>query len=241
MDIQNKFTKGLSDGLPIGLGYLAISFAFGIMTNVYGMPVYEGCLISLFNLTSAGQLAGLPIIATGGSLIELALTQLLINLRYSLMSVTLGQRFDKSITVIDRLYLAFALTDEVFAVSVGNKERLGKKYLLGLMLLPYIGWFLGTLLGAIAGNILPELLVKALSVAMYAMFIAIIVPVAKTSGAVCATVGISALLSLAFAYVPKLSEIPSGFVIIICALAASLITAAIAPLKDDVEEVEQDA
>ncbi len=220
----------MRDGMPIGIGYLSISFAFGIMAASHGVPVLEACLISLFNLTSAGQLAALPIIAAAGSLTELALTQLMINLRYSLMSITLAQRFDKDIRIRDRFYLAFSLTDEMFAVAIGREARLGKKYLLSLMLMPYLGWVLGTLLGAIAGNVLPAIVTDALSVAMYAMFIAILVPAAADSRPVALCILISIALSCLFRYLPPLSAVPGGFTVIICALIASIILAIAAPV-----------
>ena len=235
-DVLNNARVGIRDGLPIGIGYFAISFAFGIMATGFGLTVPEAILISALNLTSAGQLASLPIIAGGGSLIELAMTQLLINLRYSLMSISLSQKFDKKIKLRDRFYLAMTLTDEMFAVSVGKEKSLGKKYLLSLLLLPFLGWTLGTAAGAIAGNILPEIIVTALGVSMYAMFIAIVVPAAKVSKSTCACIAFSILLSLAFEYLPYLNKIPDGFVIVICALAASVAMALLFPLPAEAEK-----
>ncbi len=223
---------GIRDGLPIGLGYLSISFAFGLMATAYEIPIIEAVMISMFNLTSAGQLAALPIIATGGSVLELALTQLMINLRYSLMSISLSQRFDREIRIADRFYLAFTLTDEIFAVSIGKEQKLGKRYLLSLMLLPYLGWTLGTLLGAIAGNVLPKILVDALSVSMYAMFIAILIPPAKKEKPLAICILLSIALSCIFEYVPYLTQVPDGFVIIISAFAVSIALALIFPIKD---------
>jgi 4-azaleucine resistance transporter AzlC len=229
---------GVRDGVAIGLGYLAISFAFGIMATGAGLTVLEAVLISAFNLTSAGQLAALPIIAGGGSVIELALTQLVINLRYSLMSISLSQSFDKKIKPYHRLWLAFSLTDEIYAVSLGRGETLGKKYMLGILIMPYIGWTLGTLLGATAGNILPSLIVVALGISMYAMFIAIVVPAARDSLPVALCVITSVILSCIFRYAPVLSEIPSGFVIIICAILCATAFALIFPINDkECEEV----
>ncbi len=225
----------MRDGMPIGLGYFAISFAFGIMATSFGLTIPEAILISALNLTSAGQLASLPIITAGGSLIELALTQILINLRYSLMSISISQKFDKKIGIIDRFYLALTLTDEMFAVSVGKEQQLGKRYLLSLLLFPYLGWTLGTAAGAIAGNILPEIVVTALGVSMYAMFIAIITPTAKQNKPIAICVFISIILSLAFEYVPYISRIPDGFVIIICALVASVAIALFFPIQDEKE------
>ncbi len=236
---NNSFKKGIIDGFPICIGYLAVSFAFGISAVSSGLSVLEAVLISMTNLTSAGQLAAVPIIAAGGSFLELAATELIINSRYSLMSVSLSQKFSKSVSLIDRFFIAFGNTDEIFAVSIGNKLPVGKRYMFGLILTPWLGWSLGTLLGAGLGNVLPEIVVSSFGVAIYGMFIAIVVPEMKGSKAVFAVVAISTLLSLAFKFLPVLNSVPSGFVIIICAVFASLIMAIISPVEQT--EVEQDA
>lgn len=229
----------LRDGMTIGIGYLAISFAFGLMSSGYGFPVYESVMISAICLTSAGQLAALPIIFSLGSFVELIMTQVLINLRYSLMSISLSQRFDKSIRLRDKFYLSYAVTDEMFAVAIGKNRQLSKKYLASLIILPYSGWVLGTLLGAIAGNILPTVIVDALSVSMYAMFVAILVPAAKISRPILACVLSSVALSCLFKYTPVLNKLPNGFVIIIIALAVCIPLSLICPIKD--EEVQTNA
>ena len=178
---NNNFKMGIRDGIPIALGYLSVSFAFGIFAVGTGLSVWQTVLISMLNLTSAGQLAGVPIIAGGGSLVELAMTQLVINLRYSLMSVSLSQRLGESVRLRDRFVISYANTDEVFAVSTGRGELLGRAYFVGLVIPPYLGWTLGTLLGAIAGNVLPAIITGALTIAIYAMLIAIVVPAMKKS------------------------------------------------------------
>ena len=174
----NSFKKGLKDGIPICLGYFSVSFAFGIFAVENGLTVFQATILSLVNLTSAGQLAGVPIIM-GGTLPELALSQLIINSRYSLMSVSLSQKFSHKVNLKDKLLISYANTDEIFAVAISQKGEIGKKYMLGLMLLPILGWTGGTLTGAIAGNILPAMVTAALGLAIYGMFIAIVVPVAK--------------------------------------------------------------
>lgn len=234
--ISQGFKMGIRDGTPIGIGYFAISFAFGLMASGYGFPIYESVLISAFCLTSAGQLAALPTMALGGSYLELIMTQALINIRYSLMSISLSQKFDKGIKTADKLYLANTVTDEMFAVAIGKVGKLSKKYLLGLFVLPYIGWVLGTLSGAVAGNVLPKILVDALSVSMYAMFVAILVPRAKASRPILIAVLSSIALSCVFYYTPYLKDIPSGFVIVIIALAVCVPLAALCPIKDDSED-----
>jgi len=230
---ENNFRLGLRDGLAIGVGYLAVSFAFGLSSSIAGLSALEAFFISLFNLTSAGQLAGMPIIAAGGSYIELVMTQLVINSRYALMSVSLSQRLGKSIRFIDRFFISFANTDEIFAVALGREAMVGRKYMQGLGIPPIIGWCGGTLLGAVAGDVLPELVVTALSVSMYAMFIAIIVPPMKTSPATALSVLAAVALSCVFYFVPALGVIPSGFVIIIIALLVSSVFALVAPIPDE--------
>ncbi len=236
MKINNSFTKGILDGIPIGIGYLSVSFAFGIMAVQCGLSPLEALLISMTNLTSAGQLAGAPIIAAGGSLIELAMTQLIINSRYALMSVSLSQKLDKRVTLLQRLLIAFGNTDEIFAVSTGKEGSIGKKYFYGLMLTPWLGWSGGTILGAVAGAALPVVITSALGVAIYAMLIAIVVPKAKEDLPTALCVLVSIALSCAFKYLPFLADFSAnygGFVIIICAVAASLIFAAAFPVKQE--------
>ncbi len=225
--------------MPICLGYLSVSFAFGIFAGDCGLSVPEILLISLTNVTSAGQLAAVPIIAAGGTLIELAVTQLVINLRYALMSVSLSQKLGKSIKMYDRFILAFVNTDEVFAVASSQQGSVSKSYMYGLIIPPYIGWGLGTFLGAVAGDILPSVVVSGLGIAIYGMFIAIVVPPAKKSKPTMLCVLTAVVLSCAFKYIPVLAKIPSGFVIIICAVVASAIFAAIAPIESDESKREK--
>ncbi len=228
---KTLFLKGLSDGLPICLGYLSVAFAFGIFSVGSGLSVWETVLISMANVTSAGQLAGVPVIAGGGSLLEMAASQLVINLRYALMSVALSQKLDASVTLPHRVCIAFVNTDEVFAVASAQKGRISCTYLYGLILLPYLGWSLGTLLGAVAGDILPSMLTSALGIAIYGMFIAIVAPQAGRSRAVALCVLLAAGLSCLFRFLPFLSGVPSGFVIIVCAVISSGILAFAAPLE----------
>lgn len=235
------FRKGLIDGLPICIGYLSVSFAFGIFAVGNNFSIIEALMISMFNVTSAGQLAGVPIIASGGMMAELAVSQLVINLRYALMSVSLSQRFDRTVRLRDRFLIAFVNTDEVFAVASSQREHVGRRYLYGLILTPYLGWTCGTLLGAIAGDILPAIVTAALGIAIYGMFIAIVTPAARADRATAVCVLIAAVLSCIFYYLPTLSSVPSGFVIIICAVIAAGIMAFVAPVKTSSEEVAADA
>lgn len=230
-----SYSEGFKDGIPIGLGYLSVSFSFGIMAVNSGLPVWIAVLISMTNLTSAGQFAGIGLISSGAPYIEMALTQLVINLRYALMSLSISQKTDKSFSVLHRLVISFGITDEIFAVASGKAHEIGKKYMYGLTTAPYLGWSAGTLFGAIAGNILPESVSSALNIALYGMFIAIIIPPAKKSNSVLLVIILSVLLSFLFKYAPFINKLSSGFAIIICAIIASLFGALLFPVKEAAE------
>ena len=231
MKDKKVFLKGLADGMPICLGYLSVSFAFGIFSVESGLSVIETLLISMLNVTSAGQLSAVPIIAGAGSMAELALTQFVINLRYSLMSVSMSQKFDGSVRLPDRFRIAFVDTDEVFAVATAQPGKVGREYMFGLILTPYLGWSAGTLAGALAGDILPAVLTSALGVAIYGMFIAIVLPPAKKDRATALCVLLAMGLSCLFRYTPGLSSVSGGFVIIICAVLSGALFALVAPIK----------
>lgn len=231
------FKDGIKDSIPICLGYLSVSFAFGIFAFSSGLSVLEALLISMTNVTSAGQLAGVPIITMGGTLLELAITEFVINLRYALMSVSLSQKLDSTVSMLDRFIIAFVNTDEVFAVASDKEGKIGRNYLLGLIVLPYLGWSTGTLLGAVAGNIFPAVVISSLGVALYGMFVAIVVPKAKREPNVLKCVFVAVLLSCAFYFIPALGSVPQGFVIIICAVFASAVFAVIAPIPVEEEGV----
>ena len=228
------FLRGLRHGVPIGLGYLSVSFTFGMKAVGDGLSPVQAVLISLMNLTSAGQFAGLPLMVGGASMIEMALTQLIINLRYALMSLSLGQKLDGSMNTLRRMIFSFANTDEIFAVASSQPGRVGHTYLYGLMLAPIIGWSTGTLLGAVAGQLLPAFVRSALGVAIYGMFLAIILPPARKEKPVRVVVLIAVMLSLCFRYIPVLNGLSSGFVIIICAVTASALGAWLFPVKEEI-------
>ncbi len=233
------YKRGLWHGLPIALGYVSVSFAFGIQATSLGLTPLQAVLISFFNLTSAGQLAGLQLMAVGAPLVEMALTQLTINLRYALMSLSLSQKLDKSMTTVQRLLLSFANTDEVFAVASQQPGKLGKWYLYGLTNGPFVGWTLGTLLGALAGGILPGPVTDALGIAIYGMFIAIILPPFRKSREVRIVILVAVAMSCLFTLAPLFAFLSDGFRIILCAVAASALGAWLMPqpVKED-EEVQ---
>lgn len=243
---QNDYRAGLKHGIPIGLGYLSVSFTFGMMAVAQGLPVLGALLISMTNLTSAGQFAGLLVMVGGGGLWELATAQFVINLRYALMSLSLSQKLHSSVRTIDRFWMAFANTDEVFAVAVGQKGLIGKIYFLGLMTLPYIGWSLGTLLGATAGTLLPTFVTSVMGLALYGMFLAIIVPPAKHDRRVLIVVLIAVGLSCLLTWAPIFAGLSDAITIIICAVAASAAGAIFFPVdvkkeSDDVNHSEEAA
>lgn len=227
---RKDFMRGFLHGVPIMLGYLAVSFSFGIFSINSGLSVAEATLISLTNLTSAGQLAGVPIIAGGGSLIELAMTQLVINMRYALMSVSLSQKLHGSVRRPERFLIGFGNTDEIFAVATAQPIPLTSPYMYGLIVSPVLGWTGGTLIGGVAGNVLPAAVISALGVAIYGMLIAVVVPIMRDHRPTALCVALSVALSCLFYYLPTLRVIPSGFVIILCAVSASALFALLFPL-----------
>ena len=236
---NNNVRMGLRDGLPIGIGYFSTSFAVGFFASGLGISWIEAFFISMLNLTSAGEIAAIPIIAAQGSLFEIALTQLVINSRYALMSVSLSQRLGESVRFRDRFLIAFFNTDEIFAVACSKRTPIGKKYFLALGLLPLIGWSFGTMLGALLGGVLPSVLTESLSVAIYAMLLAIIVPAAKAHRptALCVLLAIGA--SFAFEYLPSLQSVPRGIAIVVISLALSAIFALLAPIPERKHECEE--
>ena len=190
-------------------GYFAVSFAFGILAVDSGCTVLEATLISLTNLTSAGQFAGLTVIAQAGSLLETAVTQLVINARYMLMSIALSQKVDEDVHGIWRWILGYGVTDEIFAAAIQSEGPVRKGYFGGLMLLPVAGWTAGTFLGAFLGNILPEILTNALGVALYGMFIAVFVPKSVEDRHVCITVLLAVAISVLLNFVPAFAGSPA--------------------------------
>ncbi len=232
-EARDNFRDGVKSGIPIALGYVAVSFAFGIQAVSSGLSVLEATLISLTNVTSAGQFAGLSVIAAAGSYLEMAGVQLVINLRYMLMSTALSQKIDPALPTYKRLGIAFGVTDEIFGVSVVRPGILSPSFSAGAIIVAVAGWVTGTFLGAFSGEILSPGLISALGVALYGMFIAIVVPVARDDGHVMTASVISVIFSAFFTYLPVLREISSGTRIIIVTLAVSALAAFIFPVSED--------
>ena len=234
----NEYRTGVSRGLPVGMGYFSVSFGFGAMAVSQGLRVFDATLISLTNVTSAGQFAGLTVIVAMATLWELILTQLIINSRYALMSLALSQRMGQRIGFLPRLVIAFFNTDEIFALAMAREVPLTVPFLLGLGTLPILGWTLGTLCGALAGSILPVSIQAALGVMLYGMFIAIVVPPAKNDKAVLAAVILAMTFSTLFTLVPLLKQVSAGISIVICTVAAAAICAALFPIAEEEEGKE---
>lgn len=234
---MKTFIRGVRGGIPIGMGYLPVSFSFGIMAVSCGLEWWQALLISMTTLTSAGQLAALGVMVHPGQYVEMLVSQLTINLRYSFMSMSLSQKTTPEFRGIRRWLLGFFMTDEIFAVA-SAEQQVSTKFFTGLAVMPYIGWATGTLLGSVLGNILPPLVMNALCLAIYGMFLAIIAPVARRSVAVLSVVGVAVALHVAFYYVPGLNTVSSGLSISICAIVAAVFGALVFPVEDREEAAE---
>ena len=226
---MNDFNRGVRAGIPIGLGYLSVSFTFGMMAVSAGLSWWEALLISMLTVTSAGQFAGLGMMPLPGQTLPILISQLTINVRYSFMSVSLSQKLEKNFSGLYRWLLGFFMTDEIFAVASAERE-VTRVFFAGLAVMPYIGWSLGTLLGALVGAILPASLMSALSLAIYGMFIAIVVPDMKQGLKVTAVVIAAAAVSCLFYYVPALKGVNAGLSISFSAIAAAVFGAVCFPI-----------
>lgn len=229
----NEYKNGVHTGIPVGLGYFSVSFGFGAMAVAQGLKALDATLISATNLTSAGQFAGLTLIVAMGTLWEMIVTQIVINSRYSLMSLALSQRMGERIGFLPRLFIAFFNTDEIFALAMDRKEPLTVSFLLGLGTLPFFGWTGGTLMGALAGSVLPADIRAALGVMLYGMFIAIVVPPARQERPVLITVIFALVFSCCFSWIPSLKRVSAGISIVICTVTAAAMAAALFPIAEE--------
>ena len=230
---RNEFFNGIKDGMPICLGYFSVSMAFGIATVKGGIPIWAAILTSLTNVTSAGQFAGVNIMLAMGNFIELAITTLIINMRYFLMSLSVSQKVDSSIKLWQRFLVSFGITDEIFAVSMRHLRPLTAVYMAGLIITPVLGWTLGTAVGAIATTVMPDALSTAMGIALYGMFIAIVIPPAKEDKNILVAVLLAIAGSLLFSYAPLLKSISGGWTIIIITVLVSALCATIFPVKTE--------
>lgn len=235
---KSLYLRGIKDGFPIFLGYFAVSFTLGIVAVKSGLLPLQAVLMSATNFTSAGQFAALGVIRAAESYIAMALTQLVINLRYSLMSSSLSQKFDTKMPMIHRFFISFGNTDEVFAVFSAYEGKLPPIYCYGVLSSALPGWVLGTLLGGYSGNILPAKILGAMGIALFAMFIAIIVPPARKNRFIAVIVLIAMAFSAIIYYTPYLNKIPSGFRVIILTVLISGFASFVHPIEENKEEKE---
>ncbi len=229
---MSNYTRGLRYGIPIGLGYLSVSFTFGIAAVCEGLTWWQATLISMLTLTSAGQFAGIGIMAVPGQYMTMLISQLTINIRYSFMSISLSQKTDSRFRGIYRWLLGFFMTDEIFAVA-SAETTVKRSFFAGLATLPFLGWTLGTLCGALLGNVLPHNVMSALGLAIYGMFVAIVVPEMRKGKNVCVVVLFAIILSTLFTYMPILKELSAGLSISICAIVAAVLGAILFPVKEE--------
>lgn len=230
---KEEFQQGLRHGFPICLGYFSVSMAFGMTVVLSGLPLWAAVLISLTNLTSAGQFAGAELMLAGGSFLELAVTTLIINSRYFLMSLSVSQKVEEKMTLAQRMVLAFGITDEIFAVSMQRPKKLSAPYMAGLILTPVLGWTGGTFAGAVLTSFMPEIVSNALCIALYGMFIAVIVPPAREQKSVLFAVLLAVALSCLATCFPALS---GGWGIILITVFVSAAAAWLFPVETNEEE-----
>ncbi|MBQ4378664.1 MAG: AzlC family ABC transporter permease [Treponema sp.] len=233
MKNKSVFLNGIAAGIPIGLGYFAVSFSLGIVARKAGLSPVQGFIASFFNLASAGEYALFTSIEQLVTYIEVAVITFVVNARYLLMSCALSQRFSPETPFYHRFFVAFGITDEIFGVSIAQKGTLNPFYNYGAMLIAVPLWSLGTSLGIIAGNMLPNLVVDALSVALYGMFIAIIIPPAKKNMTIASAVAVSFALSYAFSVLPYINNLSSGNRTIILTVAISAVLAYLKPIEEE--------
>ena len=234
-DNKSVFVNGIKDGVPIGLGYFAVSFSLGITAKAIGLTPEQGFIVSALCMASAGEYAGFTMIATGATLLETAIATLVINARYLLMSCSLSQKMDPSMAMGHRIVTGYYITDEIFGASITRPGVFNPWYTYGLIIPAVPGWSVGTMLGVIAGNMLPIRVVSAFSVMLYGMFIAIVIPAARKDKAVLGVVLVSFVLSGLTPYLPLLSAMSEGTKTIVLTVAIAAVAAALFP-RDDAEE-----
>lgn len=230
------FADGMRSGIPIGLGYFAVSFSLGITAFSAGLSVLQSFFASLLCNASAGEYAGFTIIAAGGTYIELAVMTVIANARYTLMSCAMSQRLAPNTPLIHRALISFDLTDELFAVAISRPGYVNPFYYYGAAVVAAPCWAIGTALGAAAGNLLPDNLVSAFSVALYGMFLAVIIPPAKKDKLIAILIAVCFALSYAVNKLEFFSFIPSGVATIALTILISSVAAILFPVKTDKEE-----
>jgi len=232
---MKQYVAGMKAGMPVCVGYFSVSFGFGAVAIKQGLTLWQAVLISVSNLTSAGQFAGLTVMVAAEGLLAMILTQLVINSRYALMSLALGPKLGPDVGIGKRLLAAFFNTDEIFALGMSQK-KLTAEFFWGAGTVAAIGWTAGTAMGAFASSLLPELVRGALGVMLYGMFIAIVVPQAREEKPILLSVVLALVFSCLFTWVPGLKQVSGGIAIVICTVAAAAICAVVAPVEQEVAE-----
>ena len=233
MNNKSCLIKGFRDGIPISLGYFAVSFSLGIAARSAGFSAFQALLMSLFNNASAGEFAAFTLIAAGAGYLEVALMTLVTNARYLLMSCALSQKLAPSVPLRSRMLIGFDVTDEIFGVSIAYPGKLNPWYSYGVILIALPGWALGTYFGVLMGNALPALIVNALSVSLYGMFIAIIVPPARENRVVALLIVAAMALSWLLAAIDLFSFMSEGTRVIVLTVAISAFAAWKFPIKEE--------
>lgn len=228
-----EWKDGVKNGMPIFFGYFAVAFTFGILAKQVGITPFEAVFMSATNLTSAGQFAGLSLIAGTALFMEIAMTQLIINSRYFLMSFSLSQKIDPNTSTIHRLVMAHGITDEIYGISIARSGKLSPFFMYGAMTVAIPGWTIGTFIGIISGNILPPRLISALSIALYGMLIAVIIPPAKGNKVISSLIIVSMVVSLLFSLIPIVATISSGVKIIVLTIIIAGAAAFLFPIKEE--------
>jgi predicted branched-subunit amino acid permease len=228
-----KFREGQRDAVPIGLGYFAVSFALGITMKNAGLTPIQGFFISLLNNASAGEYAGVAMIAAQASYLETALMVIAANARYMLMSTAFSQKFSEKTAMIHRWIIGFVLTDELFALGIRQKGYLEPKYYYGMMSVAMPGWAFGTMFGVIFGALLPTRIVSALSVALFGMFLAVIIPPARTNKVIRNVVLIGFLSSFLFTVIPVIKDLSEGVRMITLTVVIASAAAWLNPVKEE--------
>lgn len=232
------FFQGMKDGIPIGLGYFAVSFTLGIAAKKAGLTAFQAALMSATMHASAGQFAAIGMISSGAGYLEMAVTEMVVNLRYLLMSSALSQKVRRDKPFFHRFLMSYDVTDEIFGISMAVEGRLHPFYTYGAMAVASPGWVMGTFLGAVMGMIMPARVLSALNVALYGMFLAVVIPPARKSRIIAGVVGISMLASAAFTRLPGVSQVSAGFQIIILTVLVAGAAAVMFPVEEEMQNEE---
>lgn len=221
------------DGTPIGLGYFAVAFSLGIVARTAGLTPAGGFFSSLLTRASAGEYGCYSLIAAGAAVIEVMAVCFIANLRYLLMGAALSQKFADNMPLWKRIVCACCITDEIFGISIAYPGKLPVTYPLGATAVAATMWAAGTACGITIGNILPEYIVNALGVALYGMFIAIIIPPCRKNRFLLVIVAASFIISTICTKLPPFSTMSAGVRIVVLTIVLSAAAAILKPVEDE--------